>query len=263
MLHHLDAYAYTNRLNHLPPQQKLIFALALLSIALISQPFTQTLIILWLFIWTVGYAQIPVSVYLRVFALTSLFLLLSLPALAIDVVSIDNFAAVQPNSLGGVFLHHWYIFLSLSGVTQAAIVLLRSLSCTACLLFILFTIPVVELLSLLRKCHIPEVLLELMLLMYRFIFLFLDVANQLYLAQQSRGGYHNRKRWMQSAALLVSQLIVRSLQRYKQYTLGLTARQFKGSFRVHSLRSYKYSPRYALEALIGCTALALLTLANK
>uniref|UniRef100_A0ACD5H414 Uncharacterized protein n=1 Tax=Desertifilum tharense IPPAS B-1220 TaxID=1781255 RepID=A0ACD5H414_9CYAN len=59
MHHHLDAYAYTNRLRPLPPQQKLIFALVVLGIASIAHPATQGLILIWLSVWIVGYARIP------------------------------------------------------------------------------------------------------------------------------------------------------------------------------------------------------------
>nr|WP_228035674.1 CbiQ family ECF transporter T component [Oculatella sp. LEGE 06141] len=110
----------------------------------------------------------------------------------------------------------------------------RSLSCIACLLFILFTIPSAELLSILRQCRIPPVLIDLLLLMYRFIFLFLDVLTQLQLAQRARGGYRTRQRWMYSTGLLVSQLMVRSLQRYQQFSLGLAARGFNGNFHLYS-----------------------------
>ena len=260
MHHHLDAYAYTNHLKQLPPLQKLLFALTTLAIALLAHPLTQAAIFVWLNLWTIGYARIPIKAYGRVLAVVSIFLLTSLPALLINAIALDEITAIQANSLGGLEIGNWYLFVSYSGLMQAMEIVVRSLACFSCLLFILFTIPFAELLSILRQCRFPPVLLDLLLLMYRFVFLFLDVATQLQLAQQARGGYRTRQRWMQSVALLAGQLVVRSLQRYQQFSLGLTARGFNGQFQVYSTQSYRYSQRYAIESLLGCIGLVIFEL---
>jgi cobalt/nickel transport system permease protein len=258
MHHHLDAYAYTNRLRPLPPQQKLIFALVVLGIALMAHPATQGLIFIWLSVWIVGYARIPVRVYGSVLVVMLLFLLTSIPALVLEIVPVHQRAMIQTNSLGGLVVGNWYCFISQPGFIQAMEVAVRSLACTACLLSILFTIPFAELLSILRQCRIPTVLIDLLLLMYRFIFLFLDVLTQLQLAQRARGGYRTHQRWMHSAGLLVSQLMVRSLQHYHRSSLALASRGFNGNFQVYSNPSYRYSKRYAIESLVGCVGLVIL-----
>ena len=268
MHHHLDAYAYTNHLKQLPPLQKLLFALTTLAIALLAHPLTQAAIFVWLNVWTIGYARIPIKVYGRVLGVVSIFLLTSLPALLLNAmpqgggyaIALDEITAIQANSLGGLVLGNWYLFVSYSGLMQAMEIVVRSLACFSCLLFIFFTIPFAELLSILRQCRFPPVLLDLLLLMYRFVFLFLDVATQLQLAMAARGGYRTRQRWMQSVALLAGQLVVRSLQRYQQFSLGLTARGFNGQFQVYSTQSYNYSQRYALESLLGCIGLVIFEL---
>jgi cobalt/nickel transport system permease protein len=258
MHHHLDVYTYTNRLRQVSPQQKLLFAIALLLISLVTQPIAQLFIALWLVVWTVGYARIPLKVYLRVLMLAGLFFLSSIPALVLAVVPVDQIASVQMDRIGGVEINQWYLFLSRSGVTQAIQIGLRSLACTSCLLFVLFTTPFTDLLQVLRQWRVPTLITELLLLMYRFVFLFLDVLTDLQMAQRSRGGYRTRKRWMVSASLLVSQLLVRSLQHYQQFSLALTARSFNGEFRVHSNSYYPYSQRYALESLLGTLSLIIL-----
>jgi cobalt/nickel transport system permease protein len=258
MHHHLDAYAYTNRLRPLPPQQKLIFALVVLAIALIAHPATQGVIFIWLSVWTVGYARTPFRVYRSVLVVMLLFLLTSVPALVLEIVPVEQRALTQMNSFGGLVVGNWYGFISQSGLVQAIEVGVRSIACTSCLLFILFTIPFAELLSVLRQCRIPTVLIDLLLLMYRFIFLFLDVLTQLQLAQRARGGYRTRQRWMHSTGLLVSQLMVRSLQHYHRFSLALASRGFNGNFQVYSNPSYRYSRRYAIESLIGCAVLVFL-----
>lgn len=260
MPHSLETYAYSNRLKHLPPQQKLSFATLVLLTALMAHPVTQAMIIGWLWVWTMGYARIPIKVYGRVFFAFITFLLMSLSALILEVVPVNQMTSVQINAWGGLVLGNGYLFVSHSGVLQAMAIGMRSLACSSCLLFILFTIPFTELLLILRQYRIPTVLLDLLLLMYRFIFLFLEVATQLQLAQRARGGYRTRQRWIKSVGLLIGQLVVRSLQQYHHFSLGLAARGFNGNFRVYSTQSYTYSKRYALEACLGCLGLILFDL---
>lgn len=261
MHHHLDVYTYTNRLRPVSPQQKLWFAISLLLIALMTHPTAQLLIALWLGVWTIGYARIPAKVYLNVLMVAGLFLLISLPALIVNIVPMEQIASVRWDQIGGITVGHWYLFASRSGLTQGFQIGMRSLACTSCLLFVLFTIPFTDLLQVLRQWHVPTLLTELMLLMYRFVFLFLDVVTELQLAQRARGGYRTRQRWMYSVGLLVSQLLLRSLQHYHHFSLALAARGFNGNFQVYSHQSYHYSKRYAIESLMGCMGLVLLNYA--
>jgi cobalt/nickel transport system permease protein len=81
MHHHLDVYTYSNHLRQISPQQKLWFVIAVILIALMTHPITQLLIVVWLGVWTIGYARIPAKVYLNVLMVAGLFLLTSIPAL--------------------------------------------------------------------------------------------------------------------------------------------------------------------------------------
>jgi len=258
MHHHLDVYSYTNRLRSVSPQQKLVFAIALLGMALITQPFTQLVITGWVAVWILIYARIPVKVYLTLVMVAALFWLTSLPALSLAGVTVEKIGTIQPESLGGIVVGNWYVFISRSGLMQAVQIGLRSLASTSCLLFILLTIPFTDLLQVLRQWRVPTVLTELLMMMYRFVFLLLDVATELQLAQRARGGYRTRRRWLYSVGLLASQLLARSLQQYQQFSLAIASRGFNGAFYVYSDCSYRYSKRYALESLLGILGLVIL-----
>lgn len=251
----IDALAYTNQLRHLYPQQKLIFALGVLLLALMAHPITQLLIVMWMSVWTVGYARIPVKMYLHLLMMAGMFLLMSLPALVFNVVPVEQLAVIQADRLGGISLGSWYGYLSWHGLMQAIAVGSRSIACVSCLLFMLCTVPFNEGLHLLRQLKVPGILIDLLALMYRFVFLFVYTAAELGLAQQARGGYRTRRRWLHSVSLLIGQLALRTLQRYQQFSLGLAARGFTGELQVWSGQKYSYSQRYALEALFGCIVL--------
>lgn len=247
----IDTLAYTNRLRDLPPEEKLFFAIASLLLALVSHPLIQLAIGVWLSVWIIIYARIPAKIYLQMMATVSTFLLISLPTLIINIISIDQSNLVQLDQLVGVSFAQWYIYASRSGLLQAEEILFRSLACTSCLFFILLTIPFVELLQTLQKLGCPVILTELLLLMYRFIFLLLETTQQISIAQQARGGYRNRRRALYSLSLLIGQLLQRTLERYHQLSLGIEARGFQGKFQFWQPRQYRHSKRYAIEAMVG------------
>jgi cobalt/nickel transport system permease protein len=255
----IDTLAYSSRLRQLPPEHKLIFAIALLLITYIAQAPVQLAIAGWVSIWTVIYAGIPASVYLRLLSITTAFWLTSLPALIIGGVDVSHLPSIQSDVWQGFAWGDYYLYLSHQGVQQAGALGVRAIASTACIYFVVLTIPFSEILNVLRRIGCPALLIELMMMMYRFIFVLLKTARELWTAQQSRGGYRTRKLWMKSLGLLIGQLLRRTLQNYRQVSLTLHSRGFTGNFHVCHSRQYQPSRRYSFEAVFGCTLLVMLT----
>ncbi|MFM7407708.1 MAG: cobalt ECF transporter T component CbiQ [Cuspidothrix sp.] len=251
----LDTLAYTNQLRKLPPEHKLIFAFTTLMISLFSHPLVQILISLWMTIWTVIYAKIPVGVYLRLLIFTIFFCLASLPALMVNGVTNTNLQLIQLDSLYGLKFGQFYLYISHHGTMQAWQIFTRALASTSCLYFLMLTVPFTEILQTLRWLKFPELLTDLLLLMYRFIFILLKTAHELWIAQNSRGGYRNWHTSMKSLAILIGQLLHRTLQQYSQFSLGLQARGFAGELRFWHPHRYHPSLRYTIEAICGCLLL--------
>jgi cobalt/nickel transport system permease protein len=252
----LDTLAYSNRLRHLPPAQKLWFALTVLLLALIAHYPVQILILIWMSGWSVIYAGIPWRIYGSMILGVMTFLITSMPALAIEYAGtispdIQSDILLQIGAWGG------HIYLSRQGSIQAIEVLIRSLASTSALFFIVLTIPAIDLATTAQKIGCPQILIELALLVYRFIFLLADTAQKIVTAQVSRGGYRVHRLRMHSLNLLVRQLIQRTASRYQQLTLGVKARGFQQEFRFWQPQSYEYSPRYARESIIGCVVLII------
>jgi cobalt/nickel transport system permease protein len=250
----LDTLAYSNRLRHLPPAQKLWFALTVLLIALVAHYPTQILILIWMSSWSVIYAGIPWRIYCSMILGVMTFLITSLPALAIEYAGTTT-PTIQSDALWQIAAWGGQIYLSRQGSIQAVEVVIRSLASTSTLFFIVLTIPAIDLATTAQKIGCPQILIELALLVYRFIFLLADTAQKIVTAQVSRGGYRKHRLRMHSLNLLVRQLIQRTASRYQQLTLGVTARGFQQEFRFWQPQSYEYSPRYARESIVGCVVL--------
>lgn len=255
----IDTLAYGSQLRQLPPEHKLLFAIALLLITSVAHGSVQLLITGWMSIWITIYAGIPAVIYLRLLAIPIGFWLVSLPALVISSIDVAHLFSVQTDVWQGVAWGNRYLYLSHQGLQQAGELGARAIASTACLYFVILTIPFSEIVTVLHRIGCPPLLTELMTIMYRFIFVLLQTANQLWTAQQARGGYWTRNLWLKSLGLLIGQLLCCTLENYRQVSLTLAARGFTGSFRVCHSRQYWPSKRYSLEALFGCTILVTLT----
>lgn len=244
----IDTLAYTNKLRFLPPEQKLLFAFALLVLTYVAQVPVQLLIALWMGIWTIVYARIPAPIYFKL--MSAGFWLSSLLAFIVNGVATANYSEMQTDVWKGLTVGGYYLYLSSHGMQQAGELLVRAIASTSCLYFVMLTVPFIELLQLLRlRC--PPLLTDLLLLMYQFIFTLLGTANELWTAQQSRNGYRTWKIGMNSLGILVGQLLQRTLMNYRQVSLSLASRGFSGEFRVLHSRQYSPSWGYSLEALLG------------
>ncbi|MEB3279377.1 MAG: cobalt ECF transporter T component CbiQ [Lyngbya sp.] len=252
MHHQIDSLAHTNRLRYLPPEHKLLFGITLFGLSWAASGTVQLLITIWIVIWIVIYARIPASVYLKLQAIPFGFWLTSVPALALGGVWLSDVQSVQSDVFWGVTFGNLFIYISQQGLQQIAILFTRSLVLTSCMYFILLTVPFVEIVRILNKIGCPSLITELLTLMYRFIFLLTETASELLTAQQARIGYCNWKTGIRSVGIVVSQLLQRTLENYRQISLGLTSRGFTGELKVWYIRRYKPNFRYSAEAICGC-----------
>lgn len=255
MHHQIDSLAYTNKLRLLPPKQKLGFAFALFLLGYVSPSWIQISIAVWLAVWIIFYAKIPPRVYGKLMAIPMSFWLMSLPALIMGV----SWGRPSSDILWGFSVGEMSIYFSVQGLEQAKTIFLRATCLTSCLYFILLTVPFVEIIRILKEFRFPPLMTELLLLMYRFIFVLTDTVMEILTAQQSRLGYGNWRVGMRSLSLLIGQLLGRTLENYRQLTLGLKSRGFNGEFRVlHSCR-HRTDWRYVGEAIAGYVFLLILT----
>lgn len=78
----------------------------------------------------------------------------------------------------------------------------------------------------------PKALLEIILLTYRFIFIFLDEVSAIKRAQTLRFGYISPRTSYRSLGMLITMLLSRVLTRYSQMTIALETKLFKGDFHL-------------------------------
>ncbi len=247
---HIDRYAYRNRLYGVHPADKVCLAGTALFVSLAgAPPLTPLLVLVVMAGATVGWAGIPWRYYLRLVAVGLGFLVLGLPAVALQA------GPAGDGLLWGVRVGTFFLGLDRAGVERALHLLVKCLGAVSGLYFLALTTPVTELLRVLRRVGFPGLLLELMDLVYRYLFVLLETAGSIYVAQAARDGYASWGRAFRSLGLLVSVLFVRAHHRALALFTALSARGYNGSLEVVGP---EYLSSWKNRLAVGCLTVGLL-----
>ncbi len=248
----IDKLSYSSKLRHKNPTLKFIFAVLTLLICVISRSITISLVVLLIMgSLIVLYNGTSLSYFFKLMTIPLVFLLLSTIAIII------NFAS-EPLSSFAIPFFHWYITSSLDSLIFAARLILTALAAVSCLYFLSLTTPITDILLVLKKFHCPELLIELMLLIYRFIFVLLDLASALTVSQKSRLGNKDFKTACKSLGSLLAVLLVRSFQKSERLYDAMESRCYNGRILV---LTEAYTTKTVEIAFVCCFELVLVALA--
>ena len=228
-MHLIDNYAYGNRLRKIDPAFKVGLASLILIVCLLStSPYTGLVATIGIFSLTVGPAAIPAKVFGRVLLAEFTFFILATAGIAVSITT------ASPLSVNPWVLRIGSLWFSTSSVMlqNALLVISRVMGGAAAMNFLALTTPMVEVIGLLRRLRVPELLIDLMTLMYRFIFVLLESLERMVLAQEMRMGFNGWRRSLNSAGQIGANLFVEAFRRSQKLETALQGRCWDGTLRV-------------------------------
>lgn len=222
----IDKYAYQSKLAGVKAGDKLVFALVVMAICLFFGSLTVSIsTIILMSAGTLLLGGCPLKRYLRLLLVPLTFLLTGVLTLMVNQLSNAGPAIVSIHLFGNVY-----------GITGVSLergfrILMRAFGAVTCLYFFSLNTPMNSFLSLLRR-KTPGMLVELMELIYRFIFIVWEEAVRIHTAQASRLGYNGFRRSVQSLGELVANVFIRAFRRVDRISNALESRGFEGSFEL-------------------------------
>lgn len=209
-----DRTANLNRWRRKSLAEKATLALGMLLLTILLPPFPAAPLVTAIMtgVALVG-ARVPTRVWLA-FAAGPLGFMFAGAAMLTMQVDTNGFA-LAPN-----------------GLATAAEVTVRALAGLTCLLFLVLTTPVTDLVAGMRRLGLPSEVTEVALLTYRFLFLLVDTAMAMDAAQAARLGHNGFRRRLRSLGVLAANLLPRALDRARRLETGLAARGWEGEMRV-------------------------------
>jgi cobalt/nickel transport system permease protein len=236
----IDEYAYLSHLKDVNGGLKLCFALSVILISVSSNswlvPILATIVCL---VITVGFGKIPLRDYISLFSVPLVFLIMSALAIALTL-NFDN----------GITIAFHY-----NNIIRAIMVSLKALGAVSAMYMLSLSTPMNEIISILGKVKLPEVICELMRLMYRYIFILMDSQARMRNSATARLGYDGFGRSIKTFGLLCSNLLAVSFRRASDYYNAVESRSFGG--RLKFLGTAKPLKTIHVVAFGGCFVLLL------
>ena len=240
----IEQAAYASRWRRVTPAAKGCLALAgLISAFVATTPAIATGVAGMLVLATCLGAGVSFSHYVRVATPAIGFLALS---------SLSLLFSAGADASGNLV---WQ--LAPDAVPRMATVAARSLAGLAALLLLVLTTPLPDLIGLLHRLRMPDVLLDLMVLCYRMLFVFSAAVHDTLTAQQARLGYTTARHSRRSLGLLAANLAVEVWQRAHDLHLAAMARNGDGPLRFLAPEFTHARRDTAWAAIAGGTLIAI------
>lgn len=221
----IDEVAYHNPLAKKNPFIKCGLGMGCLILAISVPSYILLLMILLVMNSLIlGVARINFKFYLKLLSIPSGFLILSISMILVTV-------SQSPIGFeGAIYFLGYYIGYTKETLNTALYLMIRCFVCINCMYFMTLTVGMNQQIKVLKKLHIPHEMIELIILMYRFIFIFIEEVEQIKLAQEMRFGYRGLRRSYHSTAMLIKLLMKRMISRYKKLCISLEMKLYNGTF---------------------------------
>lgn len=222
----IDKLCYYSKLRYVNACEKFIYALLTLFFCVFSKSIVIAVLVLIVNgVLTVGKGGIPFSRYRRLMVIPLAFLFLSTFAIIINISKVPLDAYAIP-------VGSYYITSSRDSFFFGLQLILTALASVSCLYFLSLNTPMTDILTVLRKFHCPEILIELMMLIYRFIFVLMSLASAMTTAQNCRLGNKDFRTSCKSFGAMASTLFVRAMKKSNILYDAMESRCYNGTIHV-------------------------------
>lgn len=241
----IQDYLSANRWEWVHPMNKVMFPALFVIFAFLSQ---KTLFLcaegIAIILFIISSVLLPWRTLLKMLIMPFGFVLLgSLPLIITDA----------PTQI----MHLWNGYgISYDGLQKALLVMSRSFALTAAMYWFVLVTQVQELVYIFRKMRLPGLFIDIVLLVYRNIFLLLEVSTQIKQTQICRMGYGSIRSSYRSLITLMGQTFVISYYRADRQYNSIVTRGYQGEWPV-SVLSVDFSVKYLIVWFVWLAGLIL------
>lgn len=215
----IDEYAYNSKLRNWNSSLKVLFSFAIMIMSICSHNvIIPILITVSAGIITIYTGKIRTGVYLSFMCIPLAFLIMTSIAIVLDF----NF-----NGGFSVKIHSEDVYRSVH-------IFFKAIGAVSAMYMLSLSTPVTEIIAVLGKLKLPFIIIDLMNLMYKYIFVLLDSQAKMKNSAASRLGYCNFKTSLKTFGLICGNLFVVSLRRASDYYNAIESRCSGGKIKFLS-----------------------------
>jgi cobalt/nickel transport system permease protein len=218
----IDYFAYTSRIRHWNPGYKVVLSvLTLLLCIVLNNPYVSVAVILAMAYLTMVKGGLPLREYLPILTVQLGFIILGTIAIAVDFSS-------QPLGQYNLDLGFCYVFTSRPRLLEMAFLMLKVFAAVSALQMLIVSTLSTEIISVLRKAHAPKIFIELMNMIYRYIFILMDVYTKMRNSAEARRGYCDFRTSCYTFGGIAGNMLLISLKKANSYFDAMEARCYDG-----------------------------------
>lgn len=219
----IDVMAYASGIGKWNPGFKVGLSVLMLLICVISNNlYVSVLVILMTAFITVVMGRISLHSYLDLMLVPLVFIFLGSVALLV------NFSAEYYPARIVINCHYFYIFITEQGMINTLFLWGKVFGAVSAMYMMSLSTPSTEIFSVLRRCHLPKLFIELMYMIYRYIFILLDTHTRMKNAAESRLGYVDFKTSLMTFGQTMGNLLIVSMKKANSYFDAMEARCYDG-----------------------------------
>jgi cobalt/nickel transport system permease protein len=156
-----------------------------------------------MFMLAVFVGGLKVHHYIRILALPVSFLMIGGIALLFEV-------SFEPTGVLNFQVFGFWFSISAKSQAYTALIVSRAFGAVSCLCLLSVTTPMPYIIGVLRQVRCPELIIDLMYLIYRYVFILLSLHHEMRDAVKSRLGFRDYQTSLRATGKIYSNLLVRS-----------------------------------------------------
>lgn len=222
----LEDIAQTNGLREVNTYLKLVAGLGTILLCLLSSSYIAPLFIATVLSGAILFlARIDARTYGELFIVPFSFAVMSVAVIILLSGGSEVYWSWNPLS--------WFsLSITRESINEGFFLFCRVIGGMSALIFIAVTTPMTDLFVVMRQCRIPEVVLDLAMIIYRSIFMIMDQLVQTYQAQVMRLAYGSFRESIRSFATLCGSVFIASWDGGEDLIKAMDARCYTGKFAV-------------------------------
>ncbi|MDU6263342.1 MAG: cobalt ECF transporter T component CbiQ [Anaerocolumna aminovalerica] len=219
----IDYYSYISDLGNWNAVYKVIFSMGgLITVIGADSLWISLVTILFMLFLSVGVGRIPMKAYLRLMKIPAAFLLMGGAAIMVQI-------GRGHNSIFYISFFQTKLYITKDSLLLAVNVTLKALAAVSAFYMLTLSTPMGEIISVFRRLHVPALILELMHLIYRYIFILSETNQKQKDAAKSRLGYCDLKTSFHTFSSEMANLLVLSMKKADMYYDAMESRGYEGT----------------------------------
>lgn len=218
----IDQYAYHSRLRDESPAAKAIFSVGTLFVCIGAGSNLLSFLVFFLMTACILKSGVSLRIFVKLCSIPFWFVL-------IGILTIAFHLSGNPSGLIVLPIIGQYLVMTNQGAMQAVQVFLKSMAGVSCLYFLYVSTSMNQILGLFERIHTPKIVTEMMMMIYRFIFVLFAIMEQILTAQKSRLGNIGYVTSLRSAGILGASVFIKAFKHSGDILNAMESRGYDGS----------------------------------